>query len=252
MIDIMSAPVTEPYPQTMQPSVSDIVSQNLTPPEETPNEKKARLARKRQALYNARKRLAGAAPTLAAVQDDQQAVPSTLAGSSLSGASAILQQQQLRKNIDDDLLNEIAGRYSTPPDETPPEKKARLARKRQALYNARKRMVQTPNVATVNRAPAPASAPAPVPAPTAALVDPTAAVAIRVPIHQQLQTYVRHLRDHEADQQRQFIARRRMTGHLRIAHGNHESYSCPSLHTLAPRVPCNFCSALKWPGEPPS
>ncbi|XP_061515602.1 uncharacterized protein LOC133393679 [Anopheles gambiae] len=337
MIDIMSAPVTEPYPQTMQPSVSDIVSQNLTPPEETPNEKKARLQRKRQALYRAKKRLPGAAPTLAAVQDDQQAVPSTLAGSSLSaasailqqqqrrntddellneiagrystppdetppekkarlarkrqalyrakkrlagaaptvaavqddqqavpstsagtslsGAPAILQQQQLRRNIDDDLLNEIAGRYSTPPDETPPEKKARLARKRQALYNARKRMVQTPNVATVvNRAPAPASAPvpAPAPAPTPALVDPTAAVAIRVPIHQQLQTYVRHLRDHEADQQRQFIARRRMTGHLRVAHGNHESYSCPSLHTLAPRVPCNFCSALKWPGEPPS
>ncbi|XP_041769554.1 uncharacterized protein LOC121592213 [Anopheles merus] len=103
------APVTEPYPQTMHPSVSDIVSQNLTPPEETPNEKKARLQRKRQALYRAKKRLPSAAPTLAAVQDDQQAVPSTLAGSSLSAASAILQQQQ-RRNTDDELLNEIAGR----------------------------------------------------------------------------------------------------------------------------------------------
>nr|XP_049460965.1 uncharacterized protein LOC120947674 [Anopheles coluzzii] len=142
--------------------LNEIAGRYSTPPDETPPEKKARLARKRQALYNARKHLAGAAPTLAAVQDDQQAVPSTSAGTSLSGAPAILQQQQLRRNIDDDLLNEIAGRYSTPPDETPPEKKARLARKRQALYNARKRMVQTPNVATVvNRAPAPASAPWP-------------------------------------------------------------------------------------------
>ncbi|XP_061508119.1 uncharacterized protein LOC133392251 isoform X1 [Anopheles gambiae] len=97
------------------PSLRPLISGYETPPEETKEERKRRLARKHQAIYLYRKKLK---LTRNAFNNPHLSVRPQLSG------------------------------YETPPDETKEERKRRLARKHQAIYLFRKKIRLTGKVQT--------------------------------------------------------------------------------------------------------